>query len=249
MLRRSKGTTLAALGGVLVLALTGCGPTSTPAAAPTPTVDAASALAAAVAKTASVDLTYVLDAGPDESDINGAYDATSGVAVSSTMSDGQTTTFTADGDSLYLAGPSDLNGLTVRLHASRLAPTNPLAMFADPLPPATLLSGVASVTLHGDTEFTGSIDLGKITTTNDGAAALRTYVTTPAGDRAAAVAFQAAMNADGYLVSFDVTLPNVDNGKDAEYDITFADFGKDVSNAVPAGESVIEAPAEAYNQS
>jgi hypothetical protein len=233
-----------------VFALTGCGPTSTRGATttPTPTVAAAAALAAAVAKTASVDLTFVLHAGPGGSDITGTYEATNGVASFSTTSNGEQTSFTADGDSLYLAGPSSMKGLTVRLHANRLPPTNPLAMFADPLATATLLSGVASATLHGDTQFNGSIDLTKITTKNDGAAALRTYVNTLARDRATDVKFTAASNADGYLVSFDVTLPNLDNGKDSEYIVTLADFGQKVSNATPTGGSVIEAPASAYNQ-
>jgi hypothetical protein len=206
-------------------------------------------LSAAVAKTAAVDLTFILDGGPGQPDITGTYDADSRIAFSSQTENGEQTTFTADGDSLYLAGPSDLNGLAVRLHAKRLAPTNLLALFADPFGPATLLSGITSAALHGTTDFEGSIDLAKITATNDGAAALYTCVNAAAGARADDVPFTASINADGYLVSLDLTLPNIDHGSDEKYTVTLADFGKDQSNAVPTGDSVVEAPDTAYTAS
>jgi hypothetical protein len=60
------------------------------------------------------------------------------------------------------------------------------------------------------------------------------------------VKFTASVNEQGYLTEFDATLPNIDDGKDSDYDLKLSDFGSTVSISKPTGSNVIEAPAALY---
>ena len=119
------------------------------------------------------------------------------------------------------------------------------AFFADPFPPATLLSGVANATAKGEGSFEGSIDLTTATASSDGAAAFLAYLVETAADRAGDVAFKADV-ADGYLVKLQVTLPNIDEGADGIYLLDLSEFGTEVANIFPTGASVVDAPDEMY---
>jgi len=234
-------TAVAAVCAALAVALAGCSPDDPPAP-PSPTIEAADILADALAKTVAVDLRYSVEAGTD--DLATTLDRASGIARTvSEVEDGQLTVST-DGSSLY-AGEFD--GITFRLQSSRLTAGNAFALFADPFPPATLLSGVASVTATADGSVEGSLDLTKATTSSDGAAVYLAYLTKTAGDRASDVAFKADID-DGYLVKLQVTLPNIDDGADGLYLLTLSAFATDVTNAFPAGANVVDAPDSMYEE-
>jgi hypothetical protein len=237
-------TAVVAVSAALAVALVGCSPddspTPPPSQTPPTTVDAVAILADAVTKTIAVDHRYSVDADG----VVTTYDPASGIAVTVAAGADQLTV-TTDGSTLYLAGPTDFQGLTFQLQSSRLTATSPFALFADPFPPATLLSGVATATASSDASFEGSINLTTATASSDGAAAFLAYLVATAAERASDVKFKAEV-AGGYLVKLQVTLPYLDDGADAVYLMELSEFGTDVANAFPTGAGVIEAPDELY---
>ncbi|MEV4140298.1 hypothetical protein AB0J72_50075 [Dactylosporangium sp. NPDC049742] len=205
-------------------------------------------LAAAVAKTAGVNLKVVLAGGTAEESLTGSYDAARKIGSLAQMSGTDRMTIIATPDDLYLSGLSDFKGKTMHLQIAKLDTKSPLAMFADVLTPLTLLTGVKDVSLTAPGSFTGTLDLTKAQGTTSGSRKFLDYVRSAAAARADTVKFTASVNEQGYLAEFDATLPDIDDGKDGEYDLKFSDFGSPVTITKPTGSKVVEAPAAMYSQ-
>ncbi|GAA2628262.1 hypothetical protein GCM10010399_69840 [Dactylosporangium fulvum] len=240
------------LGTALIATLTGCsagGSTAAPASsAASPAPEPATVLAAAVAKTAGVNLKVVLAGDKAEENVTGSYDATHKIGSIAQASGTDRMTIIATPDDLYLAGLSDFKGKTMHLKIAKLDAKSPLAMFADVLTPLTLLTGVKDVSLTAPGSFTGTLDLTKAQGATPGSRKFLDYVLAAAADRAKAVKFTASVNEQGYLAEFDATLPNIADGKDGEYNLKFSDFGSPVTITKPTGSKVVEAPAALYSQ-
>ena len=244
------------LSTALVAALTGCSAAGTAggsAAEPAPSAASpapkpATVLAAAVAKTAGVNLKMVLAGEKAEDNVTGSYDATHKIGSITQASGTDRMTIIATADDLYLAGLSDFKGKTMHLKIAKLDAKSPLAMFADVLTPVTLLTGVKDVSSTAPGSFAGTLDLTKAQGATAGSRKFLEYVLAAAADRAGAVKFTASVNEQGYLTGFDATLPNIDDGKDGEYDLKFSDFGSPITITKPTGSKVVEAPPAMYSQ-
>jgi hypothetical protein len=242
------------LGTALLTTLTGCtasGNTGAPAAAsgsPSPSPKPAAVLAAAVTKTTGVSLKVVLAGDTADENLTGSYDGTHNIGSISQVSGSDRMTITVTADDLYLSGLSDFKGKTMHLKIAKLSAKSPLAMFTDVLTPLTLLTAATEVTSTAPTSFTGTLDLTNVHGATAGSQKFLDHVVAAAAGRANAVKFTASVNEQGYLTEFDATLPNIDNGKDSDYDLKFSDFGSTVSVTKPTGSNVIEAPAALYSE-
>ncbi|GGM12144.1 hypothetical protein ACFFX1_26165 [Dactylosporangium sucinum] len=244
------------LATALVATLTGCsaggsgdGSAAAPASsAASPAPEPATVLAAAVAKTAGVNLKVVLAGDKAEEDMTGSYDATHKIGSIAQASGTDRMTIIATPDDLYLAGLSDFKGKTMHLKIAKLDAKSPLAMFTDVVTPLTLLTGVKDVKLTAPGSFTGTLDLTKAQGATAGARKFLDYVLAAAANRANAVKFTASVNEQGYLAEFNTTLPNIADGKDGEYNLKLSDFGSPITITKPTGSKVVEAPAAMYSQ-
>jgi hypothetical protein len=236
---------------VLALVLTACGPlgsssaagdTATPSVTPTPTPSPAEVLAAAVTKTTGVSLKLKLADTASES-LTGSYDAVHHIG---TIGEAGDLHVTVTGDDIYLSGMSELEGQTLRLKISKLRAASPLNLFANVVAALDLLPAATSVETTDTHKFSGQLDLTKAHGATPGGKKFLAYVTSGSASRSTSVPFTATINDAGYLVEFDATFPNLDSGKDGEYDVTFSDIAKPVTNTVPTGPNVLDAPASVY---
>jgi hypothetical protein len=237
--------------GVLMLTLVaacgtvsgGGGGTAGPATSATTSAkpDPAQVLAAAVTRTAAVPVSLTLDDG-EGSTITGAYDPATGIG---TLKQGADLNLVVTADEIYLDTAPKANKI-LRMKISKFPATSPLLVFADPVAALTLLSGATKVTANSATELEGTIDVSKVAARTTGARRFVELVTTSAGDKAVQIRFIATVDAQGYLSDFRATLPKIDEGKDAVYQVGLSGFGTPVSIAKPSGRNVIDAPAEAY---
>jgi hypothetical protein len=241
-----------AIAGALLVPLAGCG-SSQPVAAPStpasPAVPPAQLLAAAVAKTRQVSLAMVLAGDTASENVTGTYDAAHKLAALAQGTGGDRLKILVSADEMYLSGLSDFAGKTMRLHIAKLATSNPIALFADPLAPFTLLDAATGVQATSPTAFAGKLDVAKAQGATIGSRKFLAFLLKLGGTRTGSVDFVASVDAQGYLTAFKATFPGINDGKDGEYDVALSDFGKPVTNKKPTGRSVIEAPAQMYAQS
>jgi len=247
----SRFTVRAAMAAVLAITLTGCTPSAngdngngTGAGAPS-AVDAKAALAAAVSRTTGINLTFVLTGNSASDNLTGGYDAASRFAAFAQAPGAESLSVTVGPDDLYLAGLSDFAGQTVHVDIAKIAANNPLAVFTDALGALTLLSAVVTAESTAANTFAGTLDLTKAQGATAGAQKFVQHLLTGAGDKAGAVKFTAKVDPQGYLTEFSATLPGLDEGRDSGYEVTFADFGKPITNAKPT-EQIMEAPESFY---
>jgi hypothetical protein len=111
----------------------------------------------------------------------------------------------------------------------------------DPVNAEKLISAIAKIESKGNGQFTGTVDLTKM---SDSAIIDRATVDT-LGDRAKAVPFEAAIDAQGRLTNLKMDLGTVD-GIPIKVNVTYRDFGSAVSPTQPAASDVVEAPDAVY---
>lgn len=241
----------AAVIAALVLPVAGCASGDTKgsqtASSPSPSPKPAEALAAAVAKTSTVNFKSVLAGETPGENVAGAYDGTTKIGSFAGQDNGQKMEFVVTANELYLSGPTDLQGKSVRMEVGKFGSKSPLAVFLDPHASQTLLSGVTQVETTSPGSFSGSLDLAKVQAATPGAKKFVEYLTAGAGAKANSVKFIATVDDQGYLTRFKATLPGVDNGKDSEFDLKLSEFGAPVTVAKPDPAKVVEATAEMYN--
>ncbi len=244
----------AALAVALALPMAGCAasttnPGSPPASSPSPSVDPAKTLAAAVAKTKGINLKVVLAGDTPDEDVTGLYDAAHKIASIGQGTGAGALRIVLTPDDMYLGGLPDFKGKTVRLRIAKLRTESPLAVFADILSPLSLLDVASGVQATSSTAFAGTLDLSQVPAATAGTRKFLDHALKAGGTKAKSVAFNATVDGQGYLSEFQMTLPGIDNGKDADYRLTLSNFGQPVTVKRPTGKNVVEAPAAVYAQS
>jgi hypothetical protein len=111
----------------------------------------------------------------------------------------------------------------------------------DPVNAEKLVGAITSVDSRGSGQFTGKLDLTKV---SDSAVVDRATVDT-LGERATAVPFEATVDAQGRLTNLKLDLGTVD-GLPLRVNVTYRDFGTRVAPTRPAANDVVEAPAAVY---
>jgi hypothetical protein len=212
-------------------------------------VDAAKALAAAVTKTTGVNLKALLAGDTADEDVAATYDASRKIALITQKSGTDQLRIVVTAEDMYLGGLPDFKGKTVRLRLAKLRTESPLAVFADVLVPLHVLGTATGVQATSPTTFAGRLDLTRVAATATGTRKFLDHAVKAGGDKVKALAFNATVNAAGYLTEFQMTLPAIDDGKDADYRVTLSDFGQPVTVRRPTGKNVVEAPASLYAES
>ncbi|MGC9666657.1 hypothetical protein ACNTMW_08880 [Planosporangium sp. 12N6] len=246
-----KLATGVALSAALLVPLSACssgGDKESPAAAkptPSPSPKPAELLAAAVAKTAGVNVKLTLGDATDK--ISGVYDATKKVAALDGESDGETMHLVSTDGDLYLGGLKDLQGHTLHLVIAKIPADHDLIVATDPMFGLALLTGAVTVESPSANFFQGTLDLNKVTVATQGGRKMLESAIRSGGAKAGAVQFNAKVDAQGYVSEFNVTLPGVDSGSDLAYNGTLSDFGAPVTAEVPTTK-VTEAPDAIYQK-
>jgi hypothetical protein len=250
---RSRIAVAAALGATLALTLSACAthgsPTaggataSPPAATPSSPPSPAEVLAAAVTRTTGVSLKVKMAGDAETADFTGSYDAVHQIGAVGQAGGMQVT---VAGDDLYIGGLSDLAGKTARFKISKIRVTSPVNMFADLVPPLDLLTAATEVESTDTNKFIGHLDLTRARAANPGAKRMLAYMTSVAGAKANSIPFTATIDDAGYLIEFAATFPDGTTGSQ-EFDIRFSEIGRPVTNTVPTGPNMIDAPAAAYD--
>jgi hypothetical protein len=246
MLRRIAAGAVLAL--TIALPVTGCraaggGASPQAAASPSPSpIDPAAALAKAVAKTTGINLKLVLAGDTRDDDVTAVYDARHKAALL-TSGDVRFVVTAAD---MYLFDTPNLNGRAFRLHIAKLHIDSDLSISADVLFALHALGTATNVESTSPTTFAGKFDLAKLAGVSVGTRKFVEFVAKVGDDAIHRLDFKATIDATGHLTHFQVTLPKVDHGKDADYRVDLSNFGRPVSVKVPTGRNVVEAPAEAY---
>jgi hypothetical protein len=204
----------------------------------------AEVFAAAVTKFNSQNAKYTIDDGSGDVG-TGQFDSASGANSLTTTLDGSALEVVSLGDDVYLGG---LLGDDSWMHAQASKFEGDGASFLmviDPLFGARFLATATGVKQDQPSNFSGTIDLTKVTATGTTKRIADSFATA-AGPGATAIPFTATLNGDT-LASLTVTFPKADlTGEDLPYNLTITDSGGAVSVAAPPQDKVTEAPAELY---
>jgi hypothetical protein len=246
---------LGVLATTLLVPVAGCAGTATETTGPagnapasvsqSPTPKPAELLAAATAKLDGQNLKFSLDSGNEP--ITGGLDAASGRFTISMISEGSKMEAVVAGNDLYLS-TADLKGKWAHMAVAKLKSESSMLLLADPLFGRKLLAAATEVKQGAPGNFTGTIDLTKVTAeAGSPAKRLTDNFAKLAADKATAVAFTATVDAEGRLNTFQATFPGADSGKDLSYDFKITEVSTPVAVQVPPKSKVVEAPASSYN--
>lgn len=204
----------------------------------------AEVFAAAVTKFNSQNAKYTIDDGSGEVG-TGQFDSASGANGLSTTIDGSAMEMVSTGEDVYIGG---LLGADSWIHAQASKFEGDGASFlviVEPLFGARFLTTAANVKQDQPSNYSGTIDLTKVTATGT-AKRIADNFAAAAGAGATAIPFTATLNGDT-LASLTITFPKADLGdKDMPYKLTVTESGGAVAVAAPPQDKVTEAPAEFY---
>jgi hypothetical protein len=118
--------------------------------------------------------------------------------------------------------------------------------FGDPARVKDLFTGIASAEQIGERRFRGTLDLTKVA--DPGASRLvdEDDLTSLGPDKAASVPFEAALDAQGRLVGFQMTLPANGGQPEQRAEISYSDHGFKPDLTAPFQGKIGPAPASVY---
>ncbi|MEV6931538.1 hypothetical protein AB0M46_44585 [Dactylosporangium sp. NPDC051485] len=215
---------------------------ASPPASPTPPPDAGPALAKAVAATTASDFSFSLSENGES--VTGKYDAdTKGVRLDHPEGAQHTLSMTAMGDDFWVEVEPNTFG---HYSNAKMPDGNPLLFLSAPVAALDLLAGAGGVTVDGNGEYKGAIDLTKVSKTNPAVVHLVSDFTEHVGASATALPFTAKLDPQGRIdkVQIDLAHGNTD-GNTVVYGFSAFDYGKPVSVTKPTGR-IVEMPAQAY---
>jgi hypothetical protein len=242
----------------LVAPLSGCSSTKdTPAArsggggaasnaAPSASPKPGELLAAAVTRLSGQNMKYTIDSGNGDV-LTGSFDAKTGGNLLTGNVDGSKMDIIALGNDMYLGGLAP-GGKYYHALASKFKDNGiGMLLLVDPLCGQKFLSTATGVKQDKPGEFTGTLDLTKVTVTGT-AKRLADHFAKSAGATAAALPFTTTMDASGAIAAVTMTFPKADLGnKDLKYNLKITEVGGAVTVAAPPKNKVTEAPPDIYN--
>lgn len=113
----------------------------------------------------------------------------------------------------------------------------------DPGYVSTLIRSASGLTESEPGHFTGTVDLTKVTE----AEIVEPATLTALGAKAAAVPFEAVLDAEGRISTATVKIPAAGKTKAATYQVTYDEYGTAKAPAAPAAGDQVAAPQAAYD--
>lgn len=235
-----------AASAALIVALSGCGGSTSPDAEPkdnasassAPAKEPAQAVADAFKKTSETSFKFQMTVDSDAG--SGSFDAKSkGIAMTMPV-EGVTMEMVMIGTDVYIKGLAPAPNDKKWVHTDRSSDGSQGPAAGDPLGILGLLTAGATVEAVGDGKFKGTFDLTKaVESLNAESKRLAEWVVKSAGDRAKNVPFEATVDSKGYLTQYKIVEPT-GTDKTTTTEMKLSDFGADITIAKPAPGETIE---------
>lgn len=254
---RNRRVAIAGLALVATIGLTGCGPNSTgesasgagsTAAEQAKPADPAAELAAAATRLSEESLKFkmTMAAGLNAEGVANADGSQADMSMVMGGSTGQgiTVAMRKIDDDVWVKYEGELGSMLgakadkwMHIDSSKLPADSPFAMSgSNPKDASKMIAATTDVTKDGDRSYQGVLDMTKAPGTDAKSLAAL-------GDKASAVPFTAAVDAEGRLVELVIDVESLAPGG-GKMTTTYYDFGTDVSVKAPPAKDVVEMPKE-----